>query len=57
MAFVLQNVIKELERSRSLEPLKKLKKEDLAIVAAHFGITPCILGLKCYCEAFVPIAD
>ena len=26
MSFVLQNVIKELEESRSLEPLKKLKK-------------------------------
>ena len=26
MAFMLQDVIKELEESRSLEPLKKLKK-------------------------------
>ena len=39
MAFVLKDVIEELERSRSLEPLKKLKKTNLAKVAAHFGIT------------------
>ena len=29
MAFVLQDIIKELEESRSLEPLKDLKKENL----------------------------
>ena len=40
MAFVLEDVIEELERSRSLEPLKKLKKTNLAKVAAHFRITP-----------------
>ena len=40
MAFVLQNVIKELEESGRLEPLKKLKKENLVKVAAHFRITP-----------------
>ena len=40
MAIILQDVIKELEESRSLEPLKKLKKENLAKVAAHFRITP-----------------
>ena len=40
MAFVLQDVIEKVERSRSLEPLKKLKKENLAKVAAHYGITP-----------------
>ena len=40
MAFVLQDVIKETEESRSLEPLKKLKKENLTKVAAHYGITP-----------------
>ena len=40
MAFVLQDVIKEIEESRSLEPLKKLKKENTAKVAAQYGITP-----------------
>ena len=33
MAFMLQDVIKEPEESRSLEPLKKLKKENLAKLA------------------------
>ena len=42
MAFVLQDVIKEIEESRSLEPLKRLKKENLIQVAAHFGITPAV---------------
>ena len=28
MAFVLQDVINEIEETRSLEPLKKLKKEN-----------------------------
>ena len=36
MAFVLQ----EPEKSCSLEPLKKLKKENLAKVTAHYGMTP-----------------
>ena len=40
MAFVLQDVIKELEESRSVDPIKKLKKTNLAKVAAHFRITP-----------------
>ena len=40
MAFVLQVVIKEIEESRSLEPLKNLKKGNLAKVAAHYRITP-----------------
>ena len=40
MAFVLQEVINEIEETRSLEPLKKLKKENLLKVAAHYGITP-----------------
>ena len=31
MAFVLQEVINEIEETRSLEPLKKLKKENLLI--------------------------
>ena len=42
MAFVLDNVINEIEESRSLEPLKKLKKENLIKVAAHYGITPAV---------------
>ena len=46
MAFVLQEVIKELEESRSLDPLKKLKKTNLAKVAAHFGITPAVSATK-----------
>ena len=40
MAFVLQDVIEELERSRSLDPLKKLKKENIIKVATHYRITP-----------------
>ena len=40
MAFVLQDVINKLEESRSLDPIKKLKKENLVKVASHFGITP-----------------
>ena len=40
MTFVLQEVIEKLEASRSLELLKKLKKENFAKVAAHFLITP-----------------
>ena len=46
MAFVLEDVIEELERSRSLEPLKKLKKTNLAKVAAHFRITPAAGAIK-----------
>ena len=42
MAFVLQDVIKELEESHGLDPLKKLKKQNLTKVAVHFGITPAI---------------
>ena len=45
MAFVLQDVINEIEETRSLEPLKKLKKENLIKVAAHYGITPA-MGAK-----------
>ena len=37
---MLQDVIKEIEESRSLDPIKKLKKENLAKVAAHYRITP-----------------
>ena len=46
MAFVLQEVINEIEETRSLEPLKKLKKENLLKVAAHYGITPAIGATK-----------
>ena len=46
MAFVLQGVINEIEETRSLEPLKKLKKENLVKVAAHYGITPAVGATK-----------
>ena len=46
MAFVLQDVINEIEETRSLEPLKNLKKENLIKVAAHYGITPAIGATK-----------
>ena len=46
MAFVLQDVINEIEETRSLEPLKKLKKENLLKVAAHYGITPAVRATK-----------
>ena len=46
MAFVLQDVINEIEETRSLEPLKKFKKENLVKVAAHFGITPAVGATK-----------
>ena len=42
MVFVLQDVINEIEETRSLDPLKKLKKENLAKIAVHYGITPAI---------------
>ena len=46
MAFVLQDVINEIEETRSLDPLKKLKKENLVKVAAHYGITPAVSATK-----------
>ena len=46
MAFVLQDVINEIEETRSLESLKKLKKENLIKVAAHYGITPAVGATK-----------
>ena len=46
MAFVLDDVINEIEETHSLEPLKKLKKENLIKVAAHYGITPAISATK-----------
>ena len=33
-------VINEIEESCSLDPIKKVKKENLIKVAAHYGITP-----------------
>ena len=46
MAFVLQDIINEIEETRSLEPLKKLKKENLVKVAAHYGIAPAVGATK-----------
>ena len=46
MAFVLDDVINEIEETRSLDPLKKLKKENLVKVAAHYGITPAVGATK-----------
>ena len=46
MAFVLEDVINEIKESRSLEPLKRLKKENLVEVDVHFGITPTVGATK-----------
>ena len=46
MAFVLEDVINEIEETRSLEPLKKLKKENLVKVTVHYGITPAVGATK-----------
>ena len=46
MAFVLQEVIKELEESRSLDTIKNLKKKNFVEVAVHFGITPAVGATK-----------
>ena len=46
MAFVLQDVINEIEETRSLEPLNKFKKENLIKVAVHYGITPAVGATK-----------
>ena len=46
MAFVLQDVIIEIEETRSLEPLKKLEKENLVKVVAHYRITPAVGATK-----------
>ena len=43
---MLQDVINEIEETRSLEPLKKLKKENLVKVAAHYRITPAVGATK-----------
>ena len=44
MAFLLQDVSKELEESPSVELLKKVK--NLVKVAVHFGITPDFRATK-----------
>ena len=46
MAFVLEDVINEIEETHTLEPLKMLKKENLIKVAAHYGITPAVSATK-----------
>ena len=46
MALVLQDVINEIEETRSLEPLKKFKEENLVKVAVHYGITPAVGATK-----------
>ena len=46
MAFVLEDIINEIKESRSLEPLKRLKKENLVQVTAHFRITPAVGATK-----------
>ena len=46
MAFMLDDVINEIKETRSLERLKKLKKENLVKVAAHYGITPAVGAIK-----------
>ena len=46
MAFVLDDVINEIEETCSLEPLKKLKKENLVKVAANYGIIPAVGATK-----------
>ena len=46
MAFVLQDVIYEIEETSSLEPLKMFKKENLVKVAVHYEITPAVGATK-----------
>ena len=46
MAFVLKDVINEFEDTRTLEPLKKFKKENFVKVAVHYGITPAVGATK-----------
>ena len=46
MVFVLEDVINEIKESRSLQPLKRLKKENLVQVAGKFGITPAVSATK-----------
>ena len=42
MAFVLQDVINEIEETHSLEQLKKFKKENLVKIAVHYGMAPAV---------------
>ena len=46
MAFVLQDVINEIEETRILDPIKNLKKKNLVEVAVHFRITPAVGATK-----------
>ena len=46
MPFVLEDVINEIEETLSLDPLKKLKKENLIKVAACYLITPAVSAKK-----------
>ena len=46
MAFVLEDVINEIKETRSLDPIKNLKKKNLVEVAVHFGITPSVGATK-----------
>ena len=39
MVFVLDDVIQELEDSRSLAPIKKLKRDELVQIADHYKLT------------------
>ena len=43
---MLEDVINEIKESRSLEPLKRLKNENLVKVTAHYGITPAVSATK-----------
>ena len=43
---MLQDVINEIEETRSLDPIKNLKKKNLVEVAVHFGITPAVGATK-----------
>ena len=46
MAFMPQEVIRDLEASRSLDSLKRVKKENLANATINFGITPAAGATK-----------
>ena len=46
MVFMLQDVIKEIEESCSLDPIKNLQKKNLVEAAVHFGITPAVSATK-----------
>ena len=46
MAFVLKDVINEIEETRSLDPIINLKKKNPVEVAVHFGITPAVGATK-----------